>query len=590
MMKISPAGQKHREYIANVKTAATLIDGPRTLEEVADRSSAYLRPLGLFQWTERRVANRVESVRERLDGLIRLGWISAEGGRYALTPQGCREVQERLSQLGGTGARIRAFLQPQTVSRITLAVHWGLAAVKLPAGLLSGSVALLNDGIDTLTDGIASLLVFFGIRFRKERPVNVLLVALMLVTGLLTLYEAVRRFFVFSDEAVSGFAFLAVILSAAFCLALWIYQRYVGLHSGLMVLITQSVDSRNHIVVALSVAAGLIASRLRFNLLDTLVGLGVALLILQSALELAVETVRSLGEEETNLSRFEFGFAAQYDRFRGSQLRDWMLYLVDRRGIQTRAELAARAREALDFGSVPAARAMGLIRGRDGDDALVEESLADLFRHGWLVGDKRLRVTDTGRKRLNGWTAGSLPGIPSTEKTDRTGAEAGARTVADGAGRAKNRATGIRRIASGLVEVGILISLPVLFHFLIPVKIIVRWPYSLLGVIPMILGLALLAWAGLLFHRAGAGFALRAGASEIVSRGPFRFSRNPMYLGMLIWLAGLSILLGSLMAFLFPVLFFLLANFLVIPIEEKNMERTAGKPYIEYRRRVRRWL
>jgi protein-S-isoprenylcysteine O-methyltransferase Ste14 len=59
---------------------------------------------------------------------------------------------------------------------------------------------------------------------------------------------------------------------------------------------------------------------------------------------------------------------------------------------------------------------------------------------------------------------------------------------------------------------------------------------------------------------------------------------------MLIWLVGLAVLLGSLTAFLFPIVLFLLANFLIIPPEERNMEQTFGEQYVEYRGRVRRWL
>jgi Co/Zn/Cd efflux system component len=373
------------------------------LEEISDRSYGYLRPLGLFKMTERQARDQMAPVRERLEELMGLGWIVREGERYALTSLGREEVNKRLSQLGETGALIREFLRPQVVSKVTLGVHWGLAALKLPAGLLSGSVGLLNDAIDTLLDALSSLLVYFGIRFDKERTVNVILVILMLATGVLTLYEATRRFFVPFEPEVNWFAFLAAILSAVVCLVLWAYQRYVGLRSGIMALITQSVDSRNHVIVAASVTAGLVASLLRFPMLDTLVGLGVALLILKSAVELAVETVRSLGEEEINLSRFEFGITKQYDKFRQAQLRDWMLYLVDKQGIVTRAELVARARQALDFDSIPAARAMGLTQGQPQVAEFIERSLAELFQHDWLAGEERLSVTDAGRQHLGQW-------------------------------------------------------------------------------------------------------------------------------------------------------------------------------------------
>jgi hypothetical protein len=331
------------------------------------------------------------------------GWIVCEGERYALTSLGREEVDKRLSQLGETGALIQRFLQPEIVSRVTLGIHLGLAVLKLPAGLVSGSVGLLNDATDTLLDGISSLLVYRGLRFDKERAVNVVLVVFMSGTGALTSYEAVRRFFVHSELEVDWYAFLAAILSAFICLVLWAYQRYVGLRGGSIAIITQSVDSRNHIIVAVSVTAGLAASLLRFPLLDTLVGLAVALLILKSAVELAIEAIRLRAEEEVDLSRYKFGIAVQFERFRQAQLRDWMLYLVEKQGIRTRAELATRGYQALDFNRIPALQAMGLAGHQAPARKMVDQGLAELLERGWLVEEKQLSCTDAGREHLRRW-------------------------------------------------------------------------------------------------------------------------------------------------------------------------------------------
>jgi len=116
-----------------------------------------------------------------------------------------------------------------------------------------------------------------------------------------------------------------------------------------------------------------------------------------------VETVRSLGEEEIDLSRFGFGIAAPFHRFLQSQLRDWMLYLVDKQDIGTRVELVARASQALDFNQIPAVRVMELVQGQPQAAEFVERSLAELFQRGWLTGEERLSVTDTGRKHLGQW-------------------------------------------------------------------------------------------------------------------------------------------------------------------------------------------
>ena len=397
--------QQHEDYGQTWEVASFLSDGPRTKEEVAEHFHSYLRWLGLFNVTARlegedKHARLMDSVQEALDDLLARGWAVREGERYALTDLGQEEAARPLADMRRTRDTLRKLVLPETVSKVSLGVHMVLAALKLPAGLISGSVGLINDATDTLLDGLSSLLVYAGLRFDKERAVNVVLVLLMLFTGGLTLYEAVRRFFVPFEPEVDWFTFAATILSATFCAALWAYQRFVGTRSGSMALITQSVDSRNHVIVAASVAAGLVAALLRFPLLDTLVGLAVAVLILKSAIELAVEVVRSLGEDEVDVSRYTFGLAEKYDQFRRAQLSDWMLYLVDNGKAQTRAELNAQARQAFDFSGNPTLRELGLAE-LPRASAMAEQSMADLFEQGWLTGAERLAVTEAGREHLH---------------------------------------------------------------------------------------------------------------------------------------------------------------------------------------------
>ena len=394
---------QQKEYGQSWEIAAALWDGPKTLPEIVEHFYSYIRLLGFFGVTrrmERRHERMAKRIEEALEGLIERGWAVREGERYALTPLGREEAEKPLADMRRTRASLRKLAQPQTVSQVGLGVHLGLAALKLPAALLSGSVGLLNDATDTLLDGLSSVLVYLGLRFDRERAVNAVLVLLMLVTGGFTFYEAARRFFVPFEPEVDWFTFLAAILSALVCLVLHVYQRFVGLRNGSMALITQSVDSRNHVIVAASVTAGLVASLLRFPLLDTLVGLAVAILILKSAVELAIEFVRSLGEEEVDLSRYEMGIAGWYERFRQAQFRDWMLYLVENQGVQTRTELIAQARQALDLGANPMLRELGVHPSPQASE-MIEQSLGELFEHGWLLENERLSITDAGREHLH---------------------------------------------------------------------------------------------------------------------------------------------------------------------------------------------
>jgi protein-S-isoprenylcysteine O-methyltransferase Ste14 len=79
-------------------------------------------------------------------------------------------------------------------------------------------------------------------------------------------------------------------------------------------------------------------------------------------------------------------------------------------------------------------------------------------------------------------------------------------------------------------------------------------------------------------------------ASAFVAVGPYRFTRNPMYLGMTALVAGLGLLVERLGVTLAAfVAAWVIARF-VIPREERYLERRFGASYLDYKRRVRRWL
>lgn len=405
--------------------AICLSDGPRTVAEIEKQFIAFPRPFGFFiELFDQESIERGDLTQDLLSDLERMmqaGWVERQEERYALTPQGHEKGAETLASLRKAGMLTRKLMQPQTVLQISLGVHLGLAALKLPAGLLSGSVGLINDAADTLLDGLACLLVYAGLRLKRERAVNVMLVLLMLGTGGLTFYEAVKRFLSPLKPEVDWFTFLATVLSALVCLMLWGYQRYVGLRSGSVALITQPVDSRNHVIVASSVTAGLVASLLHFNLLDTLVGLMVAILILKSAVELGINTIRSLRDGEADLSRYKMGLIERYEQFRRVQLRNCMFYLVEKEKVLAQAELWARACQAFDFSDNPVLQGFGL-DGLSNTSELVEQSLQDLFERKWLAGNGRLIATDVGREHLSRVvkrTRGERHHFSKGDKTDR---------------------------------------------------------------------------------------------------------------------------------------------------------------------------
>jgi hypothetical protein len=386
--------------------AMCLLDGPLTLEEIRAGVENSLFATSMWPGPGRKeLRSRRCGVRlsDDLTELVRTGWVVQQEKCFALTPLGRAEAgraaEEVRTSIDTASRTLRALVQPEAASKVTLVVQVILAVIKLPAGLLSGSVGLLNDSADTILDLLSSLLVYLGIRFDSERLVSILLVVFMLATGGFTLFEAVNRFLVPSVPQVDWFSFVAAALSALAGLALWTYQRYVGLHSGLMAFIAESVDSRNHVIVALGVTAGLAASLLHFSLLDMLVGLAVAVLILWSAVELAVDLVRSSPEKPVDLSHYGFWLQGVYEHGREAYLRGWMLSLIHYHEVRTREELAARIRQAVDLRDNPWLKPAGLDRQLVADP-IIEQSLNELFSGGWVADRGALILSERGQEYL----------------------------------------------------------------------------------------------------------------------------------------------------------------------------------------------
>ena len=78
--------------------------------------------------------------------------------------------------------------------------------------------------------------------------------------------------------------------------------------------------------------------------------------------------------------------------------------------------------------------------------------------------------------------------------------------------------------------------------------------------------------------------------TSLVTTGPFRYSRNPIYLGMASVLFGVAVLQGTLVAFAFPALFVMVIQFFIIPGKERKLENLFGELYREYKKSVRRWI
>ena len=100
----------------------------------------------------------------------------------------------------------------------------------------------------------------------------------------------------------------------------------------------------------------------------------------------------------------------------------------------------------------------------------------------------------------------------------------------------------------------------------------------------------LFAWAVVSMTSAGSSVPTNLPTAAIVESGPYRFTRNPIYLAMLLGLIGLAIAFDTLWLLVMLVPFALVIRYGVVAREEAYLERKFGDAYRGYQLRVRRWL
>ncbi|MEM9050068.1 MAG: isoprenylcysteine carboxylmethyltransferase family protein [Pseudomonadota bacterium] len=111
-----------------------------------------------------------------------------------------------------------------------------------------------------------------------------------------------------------------------------------------------------------------------------------------------------------------------------------------------------------------------------------------------------------------------------------------------------------------------------------------------LGLALIALAVGLVIWGSVTFRAAGTNVNPRQPSLKLVETGPFRFTRNPMYLGMVIFLIGLALAASLDWALPLTPLLWALLHFGVVLREEAYLTAKFGAPYSAFLSRTRRWI
>lgn len=119
------------------------------------------------------------------------------------------------------------------------------------------------------------------------------------------------------------------------------------------------------------------------------------------------------------------------------------------------------------------------------------------------------------------------------------------------------------------------------------------WPrFSLpwVGWLIFVAGFGPVLWVDRLFKAVGTTIKPSGLPTTLVTHGPFRFSRNPIYLSSIVILFGLALAVGTPPFYATPILMAVILHLRFIPMEEANLAQVQGQAYVDYKVRVRRWI
>jgi protein-S-isoprenylcysteine O-methyltransferase Ste14 len=130
----------------------------------------------------------------------------------------------------------------------------------------------------------------------------------------------------------------------------------------------------------------------------------------------------------------------------------------------------------------------------------------------------------------------------------------------------------------------------VLLQFFLPVYQLISYPWNAIGIIPLMLGMTLNISADRAFKKIGTTVKPFEVSTTLVTSGVFRYSRNPMYLGMVMILTGVAFLLGALSPFIIIPIFAITMDRVFIVSEENMLDQRFGGKWQQYKENVRRWI
>ncbi|MHA2293530.1 MAG: cation diffusion facilitator family transporter [Candidatus Hodarchaeales archaeon] len=320
-----------REIEDQVKYVLTILnERPRNQEEITSTVKKLAMRYGLTIFLEdtKNIAEFTK-IGKSLEFLVQENMAQIdERGIYNLTENGEIEAEKYAKSLSRYFKVLTSLMAPSISPILTLFIHFFLGIFKIMGFFITGSISLLGDGLDSVMDGMSSILVGLAMKVKRETIATYILLVLMTITGLGILSQGVDRLLNPMPLEEETLAIIIALVSIALCGLLYIYQRLSGYNNRNLAILAQSEDSKNHILNAVLVLIAVIASFMDIHLFDGIVACFIGGIILQGAYEIFKDLRAQSQGEEINYEKYKLGIWKRYDKLQTKVLDLWLLFKV----------------------------------------------------------------------------------------------------------------------------------------------------------------------------------------------------------------------------------------------------------------------
>lgn len=193
----------------------------------------------------------------------------------------------------------------RTATIIMIACNTFLFVIKILAGLLSNSLAIISDAVNSLTDIISSVIIFFAVKtsskqadeghpfgHHRAEPIAGLIVAIFAgILGFEILHTSVFKLYESHQSKIGTYSIIVLLVSIGMKLIMSAYFKKIGRNINSPALLASAIDSRNDVYISTTAMVGVISGLIGYPQMDNIAAILISFWIIYSGYKIGAQNI-----------------------------------------------------------------------------------------------------------------------------------------------------------------------------------------------------------------------------------------------------------------------------------------------------------